>query len=57
MFIAPNGKQPLEKKWRVKGSPTTHEIVLPELLVELLLVDSIFIVIGGLEELLTIKWL
>ena len=27
-FIALYGKQPLEKNWHMKGSPTTHKIVM-----------------------------
>ena len=29
VFIALHGKQPLEKNWHAKGSPTTHEIIMP----------------------------
>ena len=29
MFIAPYGKQPLEKNWHEEESPTTHEIIVP----------------------------
>ena len=39
MFIAPYGEQPLEN-WRVKGSPTMHEIVTQQLLVEMFLVKK-----------------
>ena len=52
MFIVWRGKQPLEKKWHVKGSPTTHEIVMQELLVETFLAENIscvllFVVFGN----------
>ena len=28
MFIAPHGKQPLQKNWHAKGTPVTHKMVM-----------------------------
>ena len=51
MFIALYERQPLDKNWHVKGSPTMHEIIMLQLLVEtFFLVENIWLVHSAITK-------